>query len=72
MVPWDVVEENLQADRYQSLLIVLRYNEFSKTATDQVNMEYVASIAECTCKTDLIQLTALLVLTTLRLSRAIS
>ena len=62
---WTSVEEYLGDGSFGEFAAMFRMKEFSHDTTDTINMEYVASVAECTCKLDLIQLTSIHVLSTL-------
>ena len=68
IVPWCNLKETLQRGNYAQFAITIRLREFSNTTTDEINTEYVASVSECTCKLDLIQLTAIQVLANIRVA----
>ena len=70
-VPWVRVYQNIQRDNEEdnkNLAAAFRDDCNSMNDTDATNMEFAASIAECTSKTDLMQLTTIHVLATLRLA----
>jgi len=63
---WKEVENDLIKNGTFGIFAQLaRAPDFSSNITDTLNMEYVASVAECTSKLDLIQLTSIYILSTL-------
>ena len=58
-MPWNFLKDDLKYGTMGQFSDLVRMKELSSNATDTRNMEYVASVAECTCKLDLIQLTAI-------------
>ena len=69
MVPWCEIEEVLRRGDYEHFADTVRTKGFSVTTTDEINMEYAASLSECMCKLDLIQITAIHVLANTRVTR---
>ena len=55
-MPWELLKDDLKYGHMESFSSLVRMKELSFNATDRRNMEYVASVAECTCSMDLIQL----------------
>ena len=63
-MPWESVEKDLKDGAFGIFAKLARVKDLSSNITDTKNMEYVASVAECTCKLDLIQLTSIHILST--------
>ena len=61
---WKSIEKDLKDGHFGEFADAVRMKELSLTVTDTINMEYVASVAECTSKLDLIQLTSIHILST--------
>ena len=71
LVLWEDMKDNLERDTKEDdihIVKTVRQPEFSITEADRINMEFVASVVECTSTPDLIQLTAIHVLATIRLA----
>jgi len=70
IMPWVKTEKCLRGGGYVAFEEAIRewINDHSITATEKINIEYVASVSECTCKPDLIQLTSKHVLESTRVA----
>jgi hypothetical protein len=63
-LPWEEMKDDFKCDDTEIFSSLCRMEEHSSNATEKMKMEYVASVADCTCKLDLIQLTSIHMLST--------
>ena len=70
IMPWKKTEKCLQRGGYVDFKNAISewVHDHIITATDKINIEYVALVSECTCKLDLIQLTSIHVLASIRVA----
>ena len=70
ILPWYKTEKCLRRGGHVDFASAVRefVDDDTVTTTDEINIEYVASVSECMCKLDLIQITAIHVLANMRVA----